>query len=119
MTNNQNISLLNRWHKPNRRFANTSTKLGKSMKELLDRQIAPKHNKLAPAINLWQQLLPAELEKHCRIIEISTGEISVQVDSPSYRHELMLCGPEIIEHINHECPKVNIKRIKFVIDQLQ
>jgi len=92
-----------------------TTKLGDEINRLMESRISPQHARFGPIVELWSQLLPAELSSHCRIAGVSSGQIEVEVDSPAYRHELGLCSPELLEQIQLRCPRAKIRKIKFVL----
>ena len=95
--------------------ANTAVRLGDTIKKLMDGHISPRQQKFQSITQLWNQLLPAELARHCRIVDVSGGELKVKVDSPSYSHELRWCSSGILKQLQQNCPGAGIKRIKSVL----
>ncbi len=89
--------------------------LGQVAQQLMDKRISPQQARFGPVTELWGQLLPEELNGHCRIADISGGQLKVLVDSPSYAHELRMCGPELLAELQSQCPRARIRDIKFVI----
>jgi len=89
-------------------------KLGEALSELIEKEIAPRQVRYAAAMELWCQLLPDELRRHCRVADISRGQMKVEVDAPSYMYELQLCSAELVEQLRRRCPQSRIKGIKFV-----
>ena len=96
--------------------SNRPQRLGDTLNELLENRISPLHNRFGPLIKIWQQILPAELSKYCRVSEISAGELKVMVDSPTYMHEMRLCSGELLSELQRLCPTARIKKIKLVIN---
>ena len=94
---------------------NKTTKLGDAVKQLMENWISPQQAKFESVFELWSRLLPAELCQHCKIADISGGQLKVLADSPSYVHELRLCSSELLEELQQQCPRAKIKKIKFVI----
>jgi len=90
-------------------------RLGDAIKQLMESQISPRQARFGPVAELWDQLLPAELHRHCKIVDMSGGQLKVLVDSPSYANELRWCGSELLEEIKQQCPRAKIKKIKFVV----
>ncbi len=78
-------------------------------------QISPRQTKFSEVAEVWSQLLPAELRRHCEIADISGGQLVVQVDSPSYVYELQLCSSELLEELQQQCPKARLTKVKFVV----
>jgi hypothetical protein len=78
-------------------------------------QISPRQARFGQVAEAWSQLLPAELGGHCEIVDISGGQLKVQVDSPSHMYELQLCSSELLEELQQDCPKARLTRIKFIV----
>ncbi len=92
-----------------------TVKLGDAVRQLLDEHISPMQAKYSEVAELWSQLLPAELCRHCEIVDVSGGELKVRVDSPAYKYELQLCSSEILEELQQQCPRIRLTKIKFVV----
>jgi hypothetical protein len=78
-------------------------------------QISPRQARFDAVAEVWRQVLPAELCRHCEVTDVSGGQLKVQVDSPSYKYELQLCGSELLGELQRQCPKVRLTKIKFVV----
>lgn len=89
--------------------------VGQVAQQLLDGQISPRQAIYSKVAEAWSRMLPAELGRHCEIVDISAGQLSVSVDSPSYMYELQLCGSELLDELRRECPRARLTRIKFLI----
>lgn len=89
--------------------------LGRVAQQLLDEQISPRQAIYSEVAETWSRILPDELGRHCEVSDISAGQLSVSVDSPSHMYELQLCGSELLAELRRECPKARLTRIKFVI----
>lgn len=97
------------------RNRNRARRLGDVLNELMGSNISPRQARFACVDELWSQLLPPELEQHCRLADITSGQLKVLVDSPSHLHELQLCGLELLAELQRQCPQARIKKIKFTI----
>ena len=106
----QNIA---KWRKSKKK--NRVTKLGDTVKELMDNQISPRQEKFGPVVEIWNELLPTGLAEHCRVDAISSGQLKVLVDSPAFVYELRLCSPELLEQLQQKCSRARIKNIKVII----
>jgi hypothetical protein len=95
----------------------STTRLGDVLSKLMENQISPRRERFEPVAQLWSQLLPAELHRHCKIVDISAGQMKVLVDSPSYMYELKLCSPELLEELQRNT-STRIKKIKFAVGQI-
>ena len=89
-------------------------RLGEILIELMDGQVSPRQARFAAVAELWRELLPEELARHCKIAGISGGQLSVVVDSPSHMHELRLCSVELLEELQQRCSRARIERIKII-----
>jgi len=113
MDQNERLCNIVKWRtKPK---ADKAARLGDTINELMENQISPRHARFGSVAQLWDQLLPAELSQHCRLADISAGQLKVLVDSPAYLHELRLCSSELIRELQRQCPRARIKKIRFAI----
>ena len=92
-----------------------TVRLDQVVRELVDEQIFPRQARFSRVAEVWSQLLPAQLARYCEIVEISGGQLDVQVDSPSYMYELQLCSSELLRELQRQCPSSRLTRIKFVV----
>lgn len=92
-----------------------AVKIGDSVKQFVQEQILPMRQKFEAVTECWSQLLPADLSKHCKIVELTRGRLKVKACSPSYLYELQLRRSEILEQLQKLCPRAKIKTIKFVV----
>jgi len=89
--------------------------LGQTVAKLLEQQISPAWTKLKPVMELWSQLLPADIQKHCKIVGLKGRQLEVKTDSSSYAYELKLCSQELVSQIQQNCPATKVEKIKVVI----
>jgi len=94
-------------------------RLGKITEQLMDRWISPRQTRWAAVVQLWGRLLPAELGRHCEVVDVSGGQLKVLVDSPAYASELRLCCSELLEQLQRQCPRAKIKEIRFVLNKTE
>jgi hypothetical protein len=92
----------------------TFVRIGQAAEEFFAGQITTQHRKYGDVLEIWEQVLPEELSRHCEIVNISGGNLSVQVDSPSHKYELHLCSREILKELQKECPKARLTKIKLI-----
>jgi len=92
-----------------------AARLGDTLSELIEDKIAPRQGRFESIVRLWGQLLPAELSKHCRIVDVSAGRLKVLVDSPSYMCELQLCSSAVLKELQRECPQARLQKIKLAV----
>jgi predicted nucleic acid-binding Zn ribbon protein len=92
-----------------------TVRLDQAVRELVDEQILPRQARFSRVADVWSQLLPAQLARHCEIVDLSGGQLDVQVDSPSYMYELQLCSSALLQELQRQCPKARLTRIKLVV----
>lgn len=102
-----------RWR--SKRKLNKEVKLGDVVRQLIETKISPQQAKFGAIEETFSRLLPSELGQHCKIADISSGQLKVVVDSPSYANELRWCSSELLEELRRQCPRAQIKRIKFTV----
>jgi predicted nucleic acid-binding Zn ribbon protein len=98
-----------------KQYMDKAVRLGDVTRELMENRISPQQARFGPIAELWNQLLPAELCRHCKIAGISGGQLKVLVDLPAYMYELQLCSSELLTELRRQCPRAHIKKIKFVV----
>ena len=89
--------------------------LGQVAQQLLAKRISPQQAKFSQVDEVWRELLPAELLEHCEIVNISGGQLDVQVDSPAHVYELQLCSSELLSELQRQCPRARLTRIKLTV----
>ena len=97
------------------RKSDRPVRLGDAVQQFLAEQVSPRQARFGAVAELWSQLLPAELCRHCKIVDISGGQLKVRVDSPAYKYELQLCSSELLEELQKQCPRARLTKIKFVV----
>ena len=97
------------------RKSDRTVRLGDAAQQFMAEQVSPRQARFGAVAELWSQLLPAELCRHCEIVDISGGQLKVRVDSPAYKYELQLCSSELLEELQQQCPKARLTEIKFVV----
>jgi len=98
-----------------KRKPNKTVRLGDLVERLMDNQVSPKHARFGSIAEAWSSLLPDELRRHCKIADISGGQLKVLADSPAYVYELRLCSSELLEELARQCPRAKIRKIKFIL----
>lgn len=98
-----------------KRKPRSATRLSDTVSELMDNRISPAQARFSSIVQLWNELLPAELARHCKLADISGGQLKVLVDSPVYMYELRLCSRRLLEELQRHCPRARIKDIKPVV----
>jgi hypothetical protein len=91
-----------------------TAKVGDLVETFVTKWVSPRQARFGAVVEVWSQLIPDELCKHCEIVDISSGQLKVRVDSPAYKYELQLCSSELLKELQHQCPKARLTEIKFV-----
>jgi hypothetical protein len=93
----------------------SAVRLDQAVRKLVEEQVMPRQARFSRVSEAWDRLLPAQLSAHCEIVDITGGQLDVQVDSSSYLYELQLCSSELLDELQQQCPKVRLTKIKFVV----
>lgn len=94
----------------------TAKSLSNILPRLMEEKISVRYKQLTPVVCVWNQLLPAELRRQCKIAGIDKGILKVIASSASYASEFRLCSDEILAEIQYRCPRSRIRRIKIVLE---
>ena len=89
--------------------------LGSLVGEYIKHRVLPLEGRGALAADAWSDLVPATLREHCTLDGISAGRLKVMVDSPVYLYQIKLCSRELLEQLQRQCPRAQIKNIEFVV----
>ena len=63
----------------------------------------------------WARLLPEEILRRCRIVDLAAGLLTIEVDSPSYMYELRISSQQLVEHLRRECPEAKLRAMKITL----
>ncbi|MCK4913518.1 MAG: DUF721 domain-containing protein [Planctomycetes bacterium] len=91
-----------------------TVRLGGKAEDFVRRVVKPRQARFGKVMELWHEMLPAEMAKHCQIADFQAGVLKVAVDSPSHRHEMQICSHALLEQLQTSCPSAKITKIKFV-----
>ena len=92
-----------------------TVRLGDVAQHFVTKWVSPRQARFGAVVEVWSQLLPVELRRHCEIVNISGGRLKVRVDSPAYMYELQLCSSQLLKELQRQCPKARLTEIKFVV----
>ena len=90
------------------------TMIGEAAEQFMGEMVSPKQKRYGSVLEIWRQTLPEELGRHCEIIDISGGQLTVRVDSPAYKYELHLCSSKILKELQQQCPSARLTKIKLI-----
>ena len=77
--------------------------------------ISQRYEAASQLSEVWAQLLPPEMVQHCRVVDLSAGQLTVEVDSPSYMYELRISSHQLVEHLRLRCPQAKLRAIKITL----
>ena len=84
----------------------------------IQRRILPLERKYASVVDVFGELVGAEIHSHCKPTGVFGGQLKVLVDSPAYLYQMRLCSQALLEQLTRLCPKARIKDIRFVIGSI-
>ncbi len=115
---NEDEQLRSAVNRQKQRYRDKAVRLGEVTRELMEKRISPQQARFGSIPEIWNQLLPDELRRHCKIAGISGSQLRVLVDLPAYKYELQLCSSELLSELQRQCPRAHIKKIQFVVGSL-
>ena len=71
--------------------------------------------KSGSAAQAFMSVVNKEIADHCRPEKLNKGILYIQCDSGSYLHLLRTQEAEILKKINVQCPRANIRTLRFKI----
>ncbi len=74
-------------------------------------RMAPVHSQYDSLAEVWETLLPGNLQSHCRIGGLGNGCLKILADGSSYMFELQLCKAVLLRELQRLCPSAKIRRI--------
>ena len=115
---NEDEQLRSAVNRQKQRRRGKAVRLGEVTRELMENRISPQQARFGSIPEIWNQLLPDELRRHCKIAGIFGGQLKVLVDLPAYKYELQLCSSELLSELQQQCPRAHIKKIQLVVGSL-
>jgi hypothetical protein len=97
------------------RMPESAVKLGDTVGQILEHRILPQYKRFNSVVECWKQIVPAELAQHCRLADLTAGQLKVVVDSPSYMYELQLCRLELVKQLQRQCPQARVRTIELAV----
>ena len=94
-----------------------AVRLGDVLGGLVEGRIKPLCARFGPVLEVWEEVLPEELARHCRIEGVVGGELKVSASSPAYAHELRMCAGQLVGELRKQCPRAKIRSIRVVVGQ--
>ena len=94
------------------------TPLAEALAEVMEPRrtgITQRYEAASRLSEVWAQLLPEEMARRCRIVDLAAGLLTVVVDSPSYMYELRISSNQLVEHLRRECPEAKLRAMKIVL----
>ena len=86
------------------------SRMGDVASDFLER-LAPARGRYDSIAEAWAQLLPGNLQAHCRLAGARGGCLTVVADGSSYLYELQLCKGVLLGELQRLCPAARIRRL--------
>ena len=93
---------------------NNFEKIGKTIEKILINHGLDKKVKESDIINFWSEATGKKISEMTTPLKVLDGKLFIKVANPSWRSELMLVRPKIIEKINSRIGSQILKEIIFV-----
>lgn len=92
----------------------------RSIKEILINTLAqyklPINLEEANVFNLWDSIVGDQIATHTKPRAVKLGRLTVDVDSPIWRHQLTFMKKTIIDKLNSAMEKSVIRDIRFTLN---
>ncbi len=89
----------------------------RSIREIFNTDIKKglrRHKRQSRVVDLWREILPAELAKHCQLVSLLRGELKIRVEAGVYMFEMQSVCQALLEQLQRDCPGAGIDSIKLV-----
>lgn len=96
------------------RIKNEADTLGCFVVDYFEKKIMPRQMQCQKLQEIFEKAVPEHLLEHCLISEFADGELVINVESPSYAHELRLLKNELIENFQTVLGTGNIRKIRVI-----
>jgi predicted nucleic acid-binding Zn ribbon protein len=73
-----------------------------------------RHRRQGRVVALWEEMLPHELLKHCRLVSLLRGVLKVEVEAGPYMFEMQSIRQVMLEKLQQNCPGAGVDNIKLV-----
>jgi hypothetical protein len=94
-------------------------RLGDVVSEYLIRQVGPRQAYFYKVVEAWGELIPAHLQEHCTLADLSEGQLKVTVDSPVYLYELRLHRDELLQQLRRRAGRTQSGKMDEEKDDVQ
>ena len=73
-----------------------------------------RHRRQTRVVDLWEEILPVELSKHCRLVSLLRGVLKVEVEAGPYMFEMQNIRQPLLEQLQQKCPGAGVSSIKLI-----
>ena len=87
--------------------------LAAAVDKFVARELRPR-KKLTSVVDVWNEVLPGELTKRCRLVSLSRGTLKIEVEAGSYMFQMQALSSQLVKEFQQSCPAAGIHKIKFV-----
>ena len=95
---------------------NTSPeRLAESVRHIMEEHFEPMMRKNDSVMENLQRILPEELKEHCRLEQITNGQLKIKVDSSACLFSAQLASNKLLEQLQQDCPRAGIRKVRFVL----
>lgn len=112
MDDNELLNSIVRWRVNRREIP------AQNIGEILDKYIKSglrRHRKQGRVVELWEEILPAELARHSRMVSLLRGVLKAEVEAGPYMFEMQNIRQALLEQIQQSCPGAGVNSIKLIV----
>ena len=73
-----------------------------------------RHKRQRRIVDLWEEMLPRELAKRCRLVSLLRGVLKIEVETGPYMFEMQSISQSLLEKLQQNCPGAGVDSIKLV-----
>lgn len=101
---------IGKWRKP--RYKNMAGSIG-SVVDIYVKEKLWGSKRRAAAVDIWAELVPAELAEHCRLVGLSRGQMQIEVESGPFMFQMQAFSSQLLAQLRQKCPGAGIEKIKL------
>jgi predicted nucleic acid-binding Zn ribbon protein len=70
--------------------------------------------KAAGVVDAWDNIIPEELRRCCRLGSVQNGVLSIEVPAGPYLYRMKTLSAELLDRFQRACPSARIQKIRFL-----
>ena len=88
--------------------------IGSIVEQCVKNPKSPPLFRLMDLVHHWPDIVGDWVSEHAFPIRLKGGILTIQAQSSSWANELQLMSPKLLKTMQETCPKLGIKKVRFV-----